>query len=400
MEGEVRKYQKYIDQAALKNSDTKNSDFRIRAKSLFLTYCIPKADEAKYLVTKENFIAKLYDRLQSTEPIPYILLARESYKDREDAFHYHCVVVFGRTRLFRSSRFADIEYTPVGTGAAGGLQPEQRKQGCVFHGNYMATRNLSRALTYAKKEHDFIEEGHLPEEPDEERAKKQKLSDEVAEHIRKGGSVSTIAREYPGFALQNLHKCVSFKHFVENSIYEDKIPWDTVLKTELPQDLTSGELEVVAWFKANIMQYRPLRQKQLWIKGPIGCGKTTFATLLDRFLRLFTMIYETEYMEGYEPNMTDLCILDEFRGQKTLTFLNSFIDGSIKKYNVKYSYTTKRKNHPVIFMSNFSPTECYAKANDLTLDAFCDRLTIVEITNLYGLCRYLQTIIDNNVAVN
>ena len=33
--------------------------------------------------------------------------------------------------------------------------------------------------------------------------------------------------------------------------------------------------------------------------------------------------------------------------------------------SVKYSWTTKRKNHPVIFFSNFSPTECYSKAGEV-----------------------------------
>lgn len=386
----------YIQQTAEKNSKTKAAEFRIRAKSLFLTYCILKTEEADCQITKESFLNALNERICGTEPAPYIIIAKEQYKDREDAFHFHCVVVFDRTRLFRTPGFADLEFFPKSKDAKERLQREQRKTSIKIHGNYMATRNLSRAISYVKKEGDFLEEGELPTGTDEPKAKKTKISDEIAELLKAGGTVDSIVREYPGFSLQNLHKVVSYKHFVDNNLEEKKIPFSKITEYEVPETLSVAEIQILDFLKQNIGTVRPLRQKQLWIKGPIGSGKTTFATLLDKFLRIYTLIYETDYMEGYEPNLTDLVIFDEFRGQKTLTFLNSFIDGSIKKYNVKYSWTTKRKNHPVIFFSNFSPTECYSKASDVTLDAFIDRLNVVEIVTLYGLCDMLNAIITAN----
>ena len=57
---------------------------------------------------------------------------------------------------------------------------------------------------------------------------------------------------------------------------------------------------------------------------------------------------------------------------------------------MKFNSVIKKKNLPVIFFSNFSPAESYTKANPITLDAFIDRLTIIEVQVLYGLIDFIN----------
>ena len=102
------------------------------------------------------------------------------------------------------------------------------------------------------------------------------------------------------------------------------------------------------------------------------------------------MIYESDFLDLYGDDYYDLIVLDEFKGQKSLTFLNSFIDGTPKHYNVKFGAVQKFKNLPVIFFSNLPPTDVYKKAQDITLDAFIDRIDIVTVDTLYNICDYFK----------
>ena len=113
-----------------------------------------------------------------------------------------------------------------------------------------------------------------------------------------------------------------------------------------------------------------------------------------RFLRIFKIVYETDFLELYGDDYYDLMIFDEFKGQKKITFLNSLIDGTPKIYNVKFATVPKNKNLPAIFLSNLSPFEVYkGKAGDISLDAFVDRLCIVQVGTLYNLCNFLTSFI-------
>jgi len=157
-------------------------------------------------------------------------------------------------------------------------------------------------------------------------------------------------------------------------------------------DFTLPEKEVATWLFTNIMQPRKHRQPQLYLYGPPACGKTSFYIVLLKFLRIFKIVYETDFLELYGDDYYDLMIFDEFKGQKKITFLNSLIDGTPKIYNVKFATVPKNKNLPAIFLSNLSPFEVYkGKAGDISLDAFVDRLQIVQVDTLYNLCNFFNS---------
>lgn len=87
----------------------------------------------------------------------------------------------------------------------------------------------------------------------------------------------------------------------------------------------------------------------------------------------------TLYLEDYEDDRYDLIIFDEFTGQVPIFILNSLLDGSEVRFNVKGGHVVKRENLPVIILSNFSPRECYKNVDDLVLSTLESRLRIVKV---------------------
>ena len=75
----------------------------------------------------------------------------------------------------------------------------------------------------------------------------------------------------------------------------------------------------------------------------------------------------------------DLCVLDEFRAQKTVQFLNHFLDGSHMPLRQKGRQTLKTDNLPCIILSNFSLEECYCNSGVDKLETLRCRLCEVYV---------------------
>jgi len=133
----------------------------------------------------------------------------------------------------------------------------------------------------------------------------------------------------------------------------------------------------VEWLETNILQTRLPRQKQLWLYGPPGVGKTRLIGLLRTMLRVYDMPRDEDFYDAYEDGLYDLVILDEFKHQKRLQFLNAWCDGQPLPLRLKGSQTVKTDNLPFIIVSNFSPEQCYKEG--VGRDALVDRLSIVEV---------------------
>ena len=79
----------------------------------------------------------------------------------------------------------------------------------------------------------------------------------------------------------------------------------------------------------------------------------------------------------------DLAIMDEYHGQKTIAFLNAFLEGVPMKLCRRNLFPlTKKKNIPVIILSNFTPKEVYKNKEDGCLEALLSRLLVVEVPNM------------------
>lgn len=71
------------------------------------------------------------------------------------------------------------------------------------------------------------------------------------------------------------------------------------------------------------------------------------------------MTIHEDFYDYYDDETFDLVCLDEFKGQKTMQFLNCFLQGGDMFLKKKGSQYHKRKNIPVIILSNWSLDDCY-----------------------------------------
>ncbi len=69
------------------------------------------------------------------------------------------------------------------------------------------------------------------------------------------------------------------------------------------------------------------------------------------------------HLDEYDDDDYDLVVFDEFKGQKTITWMNTFVQGGPQKVYRRYNSYNKTKNIPVIVLSNYTIQQCYSKTN-------------------------------------
>ena len=93
-------------------------------------------------------------------------------------------------------------------------------------------------------------------------------------------------------------------------------------------------------------------------------------------LNIFSIPTDEDYNDLYTDDC-DLAVLDEFRGQRTIQWLNLFLQGGMMPIKKKGSQYLKTKNVPTIILSNYPINEVYTHADYSPL---LTRLTIVKVT--------------------
>jgi len=177
-----------------------------------------------------------------------------------------------------------------------------------------------------------------------------------------GYSLDSLLTEDPGFCFTNLLKIKAFQSLLQSRTVGDH--------SKLPLMCYNQESEsaqpVKDWYELNLFEEnRKFKQTQLWLWGPPSVGKTTFVRHLDRLCRLVLAPTSEDYWCHYTDEC-DLVVFDEFKGQKTISFMNSFVQGwkcPLKRKTIG-SYM-KQKNVPVIVLSNHSIQDCYRAAVEL-----------------------------------
>lgn len=92
-----------------------------------------------------------------------------------------------------------------------------------------------------------------------------------------------------------------------------------------------------------------------------------------------------EWYCDWQDNVYDFALMDEFKANKTIQWLNQWLEGSPMKLKKKGISSGCVKNHniPTIVLSNYSLEDCYHKVaqfNPIVLDALKGRFQIVEVT--------------------
>jgi len=139
------------------------------------------------------------------------------------------------------------------------------------------------------------------------------------------------------------------------------------------------------WLALNIKTIRGPAQEHLYLYGATSLGKTSLIAKLRTMLRVYDIPPGEDFYDFYEDGKYDLAVLDEFKANKTIQWLNSWLQGHTMILRVKGAQKVKKDNLPTIIVSNYSPEECYTKTNKIS--TLLRRVTIVNVKtpiNLYN----------------
>lgn len=325
----------------------RKTSFQIQGKRFLLTY-------PRCATTKQQALDAI---LQSTLPTPeYVLVVQESHADGSP--HLHLLLCFHERVRPRDPRFFDFI-----TGK---------------HGDYKTTTDIRTSRTYLLKEDKTpLEYGTFPEASSS--ASRVSKSTEVANLVLGGSTLREIATLHPSYFMLNKRKIEEYRSFVSSSVLQPSL-----LPLASPITYSGSDQEtsfIVDWLNLNLFTTRGFKSPQLFLTSPPNYLKTTLVNRLASYCRIYYMPPNEEFYDFYSDDDYDLVVLDEFVGNKKLSFLNHFIQGNPCPIPKKGSQSMKIKNLPVIFLSNFTVCECYQNQKLSSLAPFQARLSELVLTS-------------------
>jgi len=320
----------------------KPSRFRLQGKQMLLTF--PQN------ATKKEVAVKRMKQKWPHQMKSYIV-CEEPHKDGTP--HLHIFIVFKEKQSISGEHTLDF---------IGGK-----------HGNYKCVDSIRKSILYCKKGDNYVSEGF-----DIEAIIKKKLpkSTEVAQMIMEGKSISDINKHDPAYVMLNKRKLEEYESWVSIENHKkSKLAW----VPPIVEGLTDSNKQIAQWISSNVRQTRKFKAPQLFITGPKNLGKTSLIEWLERYLSVYHIPQTEDFYDLYTDDY-DLVVFDEFKGQKTIQWMNLFLQGGRMNIRKKGSQYLKQKNLPVIILSNYPLGDCYPKArDDGRLDTLLVRLDIVEI---------------------
>ena len=328
-----------------KKEKRRKNTFRAEGVHWILTFpqcSISKEEAMKNITSKENLSVKA------------VVVSRELHADGH--YHLHIIIVLNEKLRTRRQDYWDF---------VGGK-----------HGDYQVIKYPKKAYAYVTKEDkDPMIFGTVPNIFLE--SKKSK-SDIAAEMIQSSSSLQPIIQAMPGFAMLNLTKMIAFRSYVTN-VCSTKSLRHLDLPIKYDGDHAST-LYIIEWLNGNLLTSRRFKQRQLWIYGPPNTLKTSLLIKLNEYLRVYPVPLGEDFYDTYDDDAYDLIIADEYKAQKTITFLNDFLQGGMAmNLRIKGGQIMKRKNLPAIFCSNHSISEAYHKANAISISALKERFSEVYV---------------------
>jgi len=342
----------------MKKSTVKSNRFRLQTSSFFLTF--PQADQALTNVEVLENLDKLM--LSKGRRVTHAVIGMENHAE-EGGIHFHLAF-----RIDKKLDITNANYFDCLTGK---------------HGNYQSARKWKEVIKYCTKDGNYS--SFNIEVPAILKSLKKKTSSKFEQLamkiIEEKPTYIDFLTQNPGFCLQHGRKV---KEFIEDCTLLEKVtkePWPGI---KVSLDMDYSHLQIAEWLNDNLFKEREHKQKQLWIWGPTGNGKTyLWDTFLEKYCNIFIIPDDDRFMGKWKDGQYDLAVFDEFKGQKTMTWLNQWLEGSQMKLCEKgFATTTKKQRIPTIICSNYPPHLAYSKTslNDLGLKAFIERLIVVELT--------------------
>lgn len=240
------------------------------------------------------------------------------------------------------------------------------------HGNYQTMTHTKACCRYITK--DDAEPLIFGDVPNYSEDSSRSKSDSVAGMIESGSTLQDVAAAYPGFFLLNKRKVEDFAAFCsEKRLLLSLRPMTLPIRYNGQSRATAS---IIEWLNTNLRTVRPFKSPQLYIFGPHNHFKTTLVQTLESYLKIYRLPPLEDYYDYYNDSY-ELCVIDEFKANKTIQFLNEFLQGSTMNLKIKGSQIIKRANPPVIILSNYAPTECYKDLNKI--ETLLTRLQVIEL---------------------
>ncbi len=343
-----------VSEPPAKESRTLNSRAKkqIQGKKFFLTFPQCKTSPKRAL-----------KRLMTKYPdLKWAVVAREDHMDGTP--HLHLAIYLTKKLRTRNPKHWDFI--------------------AKKHGNYQVMKNAVHVMKYVTKGSDFLCYNIDPKAWLLAKQTKKGYSFEVvAGLMRNGSSIQDIDDKSPGMVLQNLAKMEKYRLFLEAKARKEAkatlIPWSTCDVLNMDQDFRTLGL----WLNNNLHgNLRPFKQRQLWLHGATNLGKTSLIMTLSKSFRVFWVSLDTKHLDGYNDEEYDLIVFDEFKGQKSITWMNGFVAGSPFMVYRRYASTMKLLNLPVIVLSNYSIEGAYSQVHLFTperLDTIKGRFIQIEV---------------------
>lgn len=294
--------------------------FQIRSKKFSLTF--PQCEESKEAVRT---------RMEERWPDCNYVIGQEKHEDGNH--HLHIYLQFSSAISVSDPNYFDF--------IAG------------QHGSYEATKSVRAWVQYVTKEDtEYTAKGI------DVKAlinKRKNISKEVADMLDAGAKIEDVRKSNNHYFLINKKKIEDYGAYMSVILdREKKEPWvepDWI-------KLTGSNRKIGQWLADNIRRLRPFKAPQLFIHGPRNLGKTSLIEYLKKSLSVYHIPTTEDFYDAFD-NDYDLCVIDEFKGQKTIQWLNQFLDGQTVTLRKKGSQYLKTKNIPTIILSNFTLVDCY-----------------------------------------
>lgn len=229
------------------------------------------------------------------------------------------------------------------------------------HGNYQAARNVTDVMKYVTKDGDYIAYGVNVKDFLKARVdKKSTKSTVISRMISEGANLDEVEQWDPGYFLMHMRKIMEYQQWkMGQSIRILNKPTKNLQTVVALEGSDPQTPRIARWLTKNLNAFRARRQKQLWIWGPGGIGKSTAVHVLSSYVKICEIFkIGQDFIGGYDAE-AGLILIDEFKGQFSKQWMNRFLEGGDMMINEKGTTQWKRGNQPVVIVSNCSPQECY-----------------------------------------
>lgn len=244
-------------------------------------------------------------------------------------------------------------------------------------------------VKYVVKDGSFVCEG-IPDMVawlDDKKGKTGALK-QVAKMVVDGKGMRAIAEAFPSTTMLHQKKIKAFMALTAAFKDEDsKKEWIPLVDPEDREDEEEQDdvwdgatRKIAAW--CNLAAAGPFKhgEKHLFLYGPTGVGKTSLVRWLELFFCVYWMPIDEDFYDFYDDARTQFVCLDEFVGQKKLTWLNLFLGGAPMTMRAKGFQISKKLNMPTIIVSNKTLRECYSGVSEEHFATISRRLLKVKIS--------------------